>query len=87
MFLLKRNFEEEGRLFCNFWFYIIIIYRKDFDFQCLSRCILMHFPIITGVENGRLYSLKIGDVLMKMVIWILISKFKVSSMLTSCFVF
>ena len=64
MFLLKLNFEE-GQLYGNFWFYIIIIYRKFFDFQCLSGDIRMYFPILTGVENERAYSSKIGDILVK----------------------
>ena len=64
MFLLKLNFEE-GQLYGNSWFYIIIIYRKFFDFQCLSGAIRMYFPILTGVENERAYSSKIGDILVK----------------------
>ena len=67
MFLLKLNFEE-GQLYGNFWFYIIIIYRKFFDFQCLSGDIRMYFPILTGVENERVYSSKFGDILVKMII-------------------
>ena len=60
MFLLKLNFEE-GQLYGNFWFYIIIIYRKFFDFQFLSREIRMCFPILTGVENERFHSANIFD--------------------------
>ena len=48
-----------------FGFYIIIIYRKFFDSQCLSCGIRIYFPILTGVENVRFYSSKIGHILVE----------------------
>ena len=50
MLLLKLDLENEGKLYANIFFYILIVERKLFAFQCLNILIRMYFPILTGVE-------------------------------------
>ena len=52
MMTLNLNFQVKGHSFTNGLFYILIILRKCFVFQFLTRGIRMYFPILTGVENG-----------------------------------
>ena len=51
MLLLKLNFQDEGQMYANFLFYILIMLRKFFAFQFFSRAIRMQIPILTGVQN------------------------------------
>ena len=68
VFLFRLNFREEGQLYTKFLFYILIIQRKFFAFQCLSCGIRLYFPILTVVGNGRFTSSKIGYFLRKVLI-------------------
>ena len=60
--ILNLNFQDEGHYFANCLFYIPIVSRKCFSFQFLTRDILMY---TSGVEYGRFYSSKIGDIFVK----------------------
>ena len=52
--LLKLLFQDEGRFYGNFLFYILSIYCKCLLFQFLSRGRRMHIPILTRVQNKRI---------------------------------
>ena len=45
-------FQDEGQLYANFLFHMLIMERKFFAFQFLSRGICLCFPILTGINNG-----------------------------------
>ena len=63
--LLKHNFQDEGHLCANFFFYVLTIYRKCLIFQFLSRGMRMHIPILVGVQKGRISRWKNGYILLK----------------------
>ena len=44
IFFLKLNLQDEGQLYVNFLFYILIIYRICLLFQFLGRDIRMRIP-------------------------------------------
>ena len=56
--LLKHNFQDEGLLYDNWWFYILIIYSSHFAFHFLSHSLCMYIPILTGAQKGCIASEK-----------------------------
>ena len=58
-------FQDEGQLYANFLFHMLIMERKFFAFQFLSRGICLCFPILTGINNGLFTNWKIGNTLLQ----------------------
>ena len=65
MLILNLNFQGEGHSIASCLFYILIILQEWLAFQFLTRGTHMFFAILTGVENGRFTSWKIGDIPLK----------------------
>ena len=57
---MKPNFQDESQLYANCLSYILIIYRKFFAFQCLSRGIRIAFPFKEGLKMGSSLANKLG---------------------------
>ena len=91
MLILNLNFHGERHSFVNCLLYILIILRKCLAFQFLTSGISMSCPICPVRNRGwkwtfhqpknRRYSSE------KCLFWFLTSKVKVSSVVTSCFIF
>ena len=68
--LVKLNLEGEGCLYANCLFDILSIYFQVLLFQFLSRGIPVRIPILTWIQNRRIYGLKNGHFLIKMdIVW------------------
>ena len=65
MLVLKPDLQNEGQLYANFFFYILIVERKLFAFQYLNFDMSMYFSVLTGVEKRRFNSQRIRKVLLK----------------------
>ena len=69
MFILKPLLDDEGHLYPDSLFYILIVYLKHLFFQFFSRGIRVYIPILRGVQNGHISRLKGSVFLLKNVLF------------------
>ena len=67
---LKLCFRDESHLYADCLFHILTIYPKCLLLQFFSRCIRMHIPVLTGVQNGRISQPNTSPFLLKKMIFL-----------------